>query len=179
MADTGTGWRKHKRALMIAGMVLVLVLAAAAGVGLRQLQKKEVAVPANPTPALPKVVDDLQNLRDKGDEAAFNAALQAALYNSLDDETRYMVHVQEGHYGMQTQQWQAAIDAYSKAMAIAEDKEVAALLGDAYAALGNKAKAIEYYEKAIRLIPADHPNRAGLQEEYQLRIQMVEEGARP
>jgi tetratricopeptide (TPR) repeat protein len=176
MADTEQVGKKHRQALQIAGLVVVIVLAVGAGVGLRLLQNKDVAVP-NPTLTLPKVVDDLQNLRDTGDEAAFNTALDKALHDpSLDSKTRYLVYIQQGHKAMQDQQWQAAIDAYSKAMAIKQDKEVAALLGDAYAALGDKTKAIEFYTKAISLIPSDNPNRDGFKLEYELRIQELVEG---
>jgi tetratricopeptide (TPR) repeat protein len=176
MADTEKVGKKHQKALMITGMLVLLVLAAGAGIGLRTMQR-DTAEEHVPTPTLPKVVDDLQNLRDSGDEAAFNTALQAALHDSsLDSDTRYMVYIQQGHAAMQTQQWQAAIDAYTKAMALKQDKEVAALLGDAYAALGDKAKATDFYNQAIRLIPADNPNRDGFKQEYELRIQELEEG---
>lgn len=178
MAETETHDKKQRRALTIAGFALLLVLATAAGIGLRLLQNDEVQ--PTPTPTLPKVVDNLQDLRDSGDGAAFDVALQKALDdNSLDSGTRYLVYIQAGHAAMQQQDWQAAIDAYTKAMSLKQDKEVAALLGDAYAALGNKAKAIEFYKQAITLIPADSPNYDGTKQEYELRIQEIEEGTQP
>jgi uncharacterized protein HemY len=178
MADVAKVEKKRKKVLMIAGIAALIVLAAGAGVGLRLLQTKDEVAEKTLT-GLPKVVDNLETLRDKGDEKAFNAALQNALKEDLDDDTKYLVHLQKGHLAMQNQQWQAAIDAYEDAMAIKEDKEVVALLADAYAALGNKAKAIEYYEKAIALVPDSNPNRDGIRDEYRLRIQELEEGTQP
>lgn len=53
---------------------------------------------------------------------------------------------------------------------------MAALLGDAYAALGNKAKATEFYNQAINLIPADYPRHGPLKKEYEDRIRALDEG---
>lgn len=171
-----TGNKPKRVWLKIVIFSLLVVLAAGAGVVTRMLNDKN-ETKQTPTAGLPRAVTDLEQLRDKGDQAAFNAKLQATLDDaSLDSETRYLVYIEEGHFALQNQQAQAAVDAYSQAWAIRQDKQVAALLGDAYAALGNKAKATEFYNQAINLIPADYPRRDPLKKEYQARIEALDEG---
>jgi tetratricopeptide (TPR) repeat protein len=171
--------KKRKRGwLKIAAIVLAIVLAAGAGIGLRLAQDKEEA-PHTPTAVLPKEVTDLERLRDSGDQAAFDAKLQETLNNpSLDSQTRYLIYIEQGHSALQAGEFQEAIDAYTNAWQIKQDKQAAALLGDAYAALGDKTKATEFYNKAITLIPADYPNQ-GLKREYENRIKALEEGTPP
>lgn len=159
-------------------IVLLLVLAALAGIVLRWQQQKSDVAQKPTTNGLPTIVNDLERLRDSGDQAAFNAKLEQALDDAnLDAQTRYLVYIEEGHNAMQQQEFEAAVVAYTKALDAKQDKQAAALLGDAYVGLGDSAKAIEFYTKAMTLIPADYPRAGALKAEYQDKIDALEAGA--
>src|SRR5688572_29134932 len=112
-----TGNKPKKIWLKAAIFGVLLMLAAGAGMATRWQQSKNE--PPKPAAGAPSVVTDLERLRDSGDQAAYNAKLQAALQDaSLDGETRYQVYVEQGHGAMQNQKFQAAIDAYLKAWEI-------------------------------------------------------------
>lgn len=171
-----TAEKRKQMWLKAAIFSLLIVLAAAAGIFTRLQQTKD-DVPEKPATGLPTAVTDLERLRDSGDQSAFNTKLQATLADpALDDQTRYLVYVEQGHFAMQNQEAQAAVDAYLKAWQVEQNKQVAALLGDAYAALGNKEKATEFYNRAIGLIPAGYPRHDALKQEYQDRIKALDEG---
>jgi tetratricopeptide (TPR) repeat protein len=173
-----TGKISKKLWLKVVIFSLLVVLAAAAGVATRWLNDKNGTKQAPATTGLPRAVTDLEQLRDKGDQAAFSAKLQETLNDpSLDSGTRYLVYVEQGHHAMQNGQFQAAVDAYTKALDMKQDKQVAALLGDAYAALGDKARATEFYNKAIALIPEDYVRRDALRTDYENRITALDEGS--
>lgn len=156
-------------------VVAILLVAVGGGIAFRWWQAQQTA--QTPLPALPKVVDDLQNLRDTADQTVFDSELDKALADpSTDSETRYLLYVQQGHYAMQNQEWQTALEAYGKAQAIKDIMEVNRLLGEAYYAAGDTARAIEQYRKAINLILDTNPRRDAIKEEYESRIKQFESG---
>jgi tetratricopeptide (TPR) repeat protein len=158
-------------------VIVLLVVALGAGAGLRWWQAQKEAAQQAQLPSLPKAVDNLQNLRDTGDEAGFKKELDKALADpSLDEDTKYLLYVQEGHNALQHHKWAEAIVAYQKAQAIKNSMEIARLLGQVYAESGDTAKAIEQYKKAITLIPTDNPRHDAIKKEYEGIVQRLENG---
>lgn len=172
-----TGNRPNKIWLKVIIFSLLVVLSISAGLATRWLNDKNQTDKTPAAGGIPRAVTDLEQLRDAGDQAAFNAKLQQTLKDdSLDSATRRLVYVEQGHFALQNQDAQSAVEAYTKAWEIKQDKQIAALLGDAYAAVGDTAKAKEFYNQAIGLIPADYPRRDPLTKEYQERINALDEG---
>jgi len=178
MADQAKPKSKHKKLFVIIGIVLIMLLAVSAGVGLRWWQQSQQPAQA-PLLGLPEQVKHLESLRD-GDPAAFDAELDKALADqSLNNDTRYLLYVEQGHRALQNHDWQAAQEAYGKAQSINNTSDVNRLLGEAYYGTGDKDRAIEQYNKAIALIPQDDPRRSAIKEEYENRIKEIETGVMP
>ncbi|HSE60952.1 MAG TPA: tetratricopeptide repeat protein [Candidatus Saccharimonadales bacterium] len=141
---------------LLSGVVVVglLAAAAAAGFGLQFLLNKNNAPTQTVEGKLPAVVDQVQDLRMQGDQQAVSNKINEALKDSsTSNETKYMLYIQQGNVATDKSDWKAAIDSYLKAAAIKETYEVTGLLAETYKQAGDKNKAIEYYKKAIPLIP--------------------------
>jgi len=159
---TGSGGNTRRfltrRNLLFAGItVVVIVVAGAAGVGLRMIQnKKEGGKVTTFTTgkSLPTVVSDAQDLRISGDTAAADKKIDEALNDSKTSaEDRYLLLIQKGAGMFDQKNYTGAIDAYTQAAAAKQTSEAYDLLGDSYAAAGQKDKAIEAYKKALPLVP--------------------------
>jgi tetratricopeptide (TPR) repeat protein len=159
MADMTTAHTGKKRVLVIVGVVAILALAGGAGAFVRSLQTKDNKQAANDPRTTTKSgisheVDELQNLRASGDAEAAAQKIDEGLNKpSSSDKERYYLYIQQGNILADKQDYPGAIASYEKAEAITMTYEIESLLGDTYKSAGNKAKAIEYYKKAIPLVP--------------------------
>lgn len=108
--------------------------------------------------ALPKTVNNVQNLRVQGklDEAQ-KAASDALGDTSTSNDDKYLLYLQQGAAFTEQNNLQAAADSYAKANDIKETYETTGLLGLTWQQIGDKDKAIAYYKKEISLIPTDRP----------------------
>lgn len=164
-----------KKVLLISGALVLIILAGGAGVALRWWQDRN-ADQNQPTPTLPTVVDNLQNLRTE-DPGAFNEELQSALDDpNLDNETRALVYIQQGNQAFDTEKYQEAVDAFMNAEGLMPNSESAQLLATAYEALGQNEQAIQYYTLAIERYPTDDPLHGAQTEYFQERIKDLSEG---
>lgn len=169
IVGSGQGENKKKRLLGIAGIVVLLVLAGAAGVGLRLLQDGDKSEEPAGTKgsSFSSTVDDIQDLRAKGDLEGATARINQALQDpNLPDKERYNIYIQQGNASVDRQDYTSAIVAYEKAAAITKTYEAMLLLGDMWAQVGDKAKAVDYYKKALPLVPAgplEEENKKSLQ----------------
>lgn len=158
MTEVIVGRNKRKLWRPIVAVVTILILAAGAGVGVRWLQTKDDTKTASGAPkgsGFSKNIDDVQSLRAKGDTAGADARINQALADpNISEKERYNLYVQQGNGLADSQNYDGAIASYTKAEAISVTFEITSLLGDTYNAAGNKEKAIEYYKKAIPLVPA-------------------------
>ncbi len=154
IVGSGKGSTKKKRLLIILGVVAVLVLAGAAGLGVRWLQDRDSTDESTQSSGLGQDIDDIQSLRAAGDLNGSDNRINEALENSgVTDEQRYMLYIQQGNNMVDRGDYNGAIDAYLKAEQSSQTYEIAVLLADTYKQADNKEKAIEYYKKAITLIP--------------------------
>jgi tetratricopeptide (TPR) repeat protein len=162
-----------KQIITIASVAGIVLLAAAAGViaqlVVRQTNDRQTSDVLGPM--LPAVVNEAQELRDEGKGEEADKKIDEALASeATSQDTRYMLYIQQGHGFYDKQDWPAAIDAYLKAEAINATLETSELLADTYRSSGDNPKAIEYYKKAITLIPQDNPRRDAIKEGFEIHI---------
>lgn len=118
-------------------LVLMILVVAAAGCKQRQEQR-----PAGQYPAAPLITaDDIRHLQD-----AAKMAKSAAAWTAL------------GNAYMDTKQFNEAIEAYQKALALdPKNVDVRVDVGTCYRGAGKPEKALEEYRKALAINP-DHIN---------------------
>lgn len=137
-----------------AGVGGVLVLAVGAGFLWQMLTRNDNPSQQGPVDSTPDYVNEIQDLRVQGDEQAVEKKINEQLNSgTATDETKYMLYIQQGNAATDKKDYKAAIDSYLKAEAIKVSYEITSLLGATYQQAGDNPKAIEYYKKAIPLIP--------------------------
>jgi tetratricopeptide (TPR) repeat protein len=169
---------KHAKKWLRNALIAVAVIVVAAGLGLatqyiigrHQVQKSKVT-------GLPKVVDDIQNLRLKGDTKEADKKLNQALADpTISDTVKQQLYVQKGYSATQAGDFQAAADAFSKAVAIHPDPDIYRMLGESYFQQGKKADARAAYVKALDLIKSSGGSTGGggLANDLQQRIDIID-----
>jgi tetratricopeptide (TPR) repeat protein len=153
MADTEKPSRK-KVLLTVLSVVVVLIIAGGAGFALRMMQNKDKADVSPKGPTLSQAVSDAQDLRLQGNTDEANKKIDAALNDSsTSKQERYDLLIQKAAGLNDQNDYAAAADVYVQAVAAKQTSNAYDLMGDAYAAAGQKDKAIEAYRKAIPLLP--------------------------
>jgi tetratricopeptide (TPR) repeat protein len=155
----GRGKPKKPRWQFLLGLALAVVLAIAAGGLVRYLQYKDrsASILGKP-PDLPVSVTDSQDLLKSGKTAEAEKSVQDALAKaSTSKEERRLLYVEQGRIAIVKEDYQAAVDAFTKAWEIKETYEVANKLGSSWLHLNDKPKALEFYKKAMQLNPKDSP----------------------
>ncbi len=161
---------RKRTVFKIVGIVSVLLVAGALGVLLRWAIVKHNATPKRDPKALPVIIEDVQNLRISGNDAQAQQKIEDALKSSkTSDKERYMLYIQRGNIAADKDDHQGAIAGYKQAEAVMSTYEVSHLLAFEYEASGDNAKAIEYYQKSIDLLPKN-PLRSEQAATYQQKI---------
>lgn len=159
-----------KKVLTIIGVIIVLMLAVGAGAAFRWMQNKNAANDPNgglkgaqnqTASGLEPAIDEIQNLRLQGKEEEAQKKIDEALRadsgsgsnSSTSDSTKYLLYIQQGNGLLEKQDFKGAISSYEKAYAIKASFEATTLLADTWEQAGDKPKAIEYYKKALPIIP--------------------------
>lgn len=165
----------RKTVLVAAGIVGLLVLATGAGVGLQLLMRSLIPPVVEPDP-LPQVVQEVQNLNleGKGAEADKKVAEDLLKPNISNDE-KYQLYILQGNSLADKGDFNAAVQSYLKAYEIKQNYQSATKVGGAYEGIRDKAKAIEYYRKAMELLPKDYPVYETEIERYELMINNLEQ----
>jgi tetratricopeptide (TPR) repeat protein len=102
--------------------------------------------------------EDARDLRLQGKPGEAQQNVEEQLKDtSLSDTQRYALYRELGILAYDKKDYKTAVTNYEKAAAINETYEITQLLADAWHMAGNDAKAIEYYKKALKLIPQDSP----------------------
>lgn len=171
---------KRRKIIIIVGVIILVVLAAGAGIALRwwqdagQQTNETSETSDDEVPTLPPVVDDLQNLRTEGNEASFNEDIQVALDNpDYDDPTRALIYIQQGSAAYDKKNFQAALEAYMNAENLVHTSETAQLVGYTQEELGDKAKAIEYYQLTIDRLSTDNVLYEADKQYFEERINLL------
>jgi tetratricopeptide (TPR) repeat protein len=140
-----------KKLLVGLGVVVLLGAAAGAGVLLQMYQRQQNPQSADTQKKLPDSVSSAQDLYQAGNAAEANKKINDALNNSsTSNDDKYLLYLSQANFATDKQDYQTAIGALLKAEAIKQTFEVATRLGAAYQQVGDNAKAIDYYKKAIQ-----------------------------
>lgn len=179
MGDMDKIRANKKIVLSVLGVLVVIVIAAGAGIGLRLIQNENAkdndgGKPAFKGQALPADVDEAQNLRLSGDvDGSLKKIDESLAKDSVSSAEKYQLYIQQGNAYVEKGDKPAGINAYVEADKVTSTFETTSLLASMYEEAGNKAKALEYYKKALPLIP-DSPMRVQYKTDIQQKIQTLE-----
>jgi tetratricopeptide (TPR) repeat protein len=147
-----------KKQLLVGGGVIALIVIA---VGLGFLTQQLLKSPPKQQPAqtgsgLPTIVAEVESLRSSGkaDEAAKKTDTALA-QSDLPSSTKHLLYIEKGLAALDTQNYQAALDAFKLAADVEQNTNVYRLIGEANYQLGKKADAVTAYQKAISLIKVE------------------------
>lgn len=152
----------------VAVVAIVLVLALAAGAAARWWQQSKTADKEKQTAAAEETkASKAQDLAVSGNFEKSQQAIDSALKESnISADDKYQLYQQQGLNYENQQQYDPAIQSFKQAMAIKETNGIAEALARVYEAKGDNTQAIEYYRKAIALIPKDYPRTIPMKNYY-------------
>lgn len=167
------GASRKKKILTAVVAVLIVIAAGGAGLGLRWWQDRD----DNSKDQAPQTrsgisseIDAIQDLRAQGDLEGADKLINDSLKDSnISNDEKYLLYIQQGNNLLNGGDMQGALTSYQNAEAIKTTFEVTSLLGNTYRDAGNKEKAIEYYKKAIPLVP-ESPLQAAEKESLEQKI---------
>lgn len=173
-------WPSKGTLLTVTYVALILIFAAGLGV-LAQWLAHRSSDGKNTVTGLPTKVDDVQNLRLAGKQSEANKKIDEALSDpNTSASIKQQLYVQKGYAAMETGDFQAAADAFAKAVEILPDPDIYRMLGEAYFQLGKKADARAAYVKGIDLIKANGGDTgSGLANDLQQRIDIIDGKIKP
>lgn len=148
----------HKRQLIIIiGIVVVLLAAAGSGYYLwHKHQHKAASTP--PTLSVQSVVNDAIQQANNGDSSQALSMLNTAIKNTTNKSDKAALYTQQGNTYENDNNYQSALTSYQNAAQTdGLTYALAQIIAESAQAAGNKQLAIEYYQKAISLIPANDP----------------------
>jgi tetratricopeptide (TPR) repeat protein len=175
MSDVVVHTEKHKPSwfwpVVVAGCI---VLAGALGAGLRVfINHLHPSKPSNFS-GLPSEVDDIQKLRVSGKEDEAITKIKKALDSgSLSKENRYSYYMQLGSAYYDKQKWDDALKAFQGAYALNPIEDATYNIAETYAKIGNAAKAIEYYQKSIKIMDPTSPVASDDKKALEAKIEAV------
>lgn len=167
--------RKGKKKQIITAVVIVLVLAlaVAAGVLVQWLQHKNGSGGGNhgattDTSALdqsgaqvqnslPDSVKTAQNLAESGNYTQSNKDIASSIASSSSNDEKFELYLQQGVNAENEGKWDDALTAYKNAEKLKQTWALYEDLGRASEGKGDKAGAINYYRKAISMLPTSDP----------------------
>jgi tetratricopeptide (TPR) repeat protein len=145
----------HKKLVVAAGIALLVIAMGGVGFLVWWLQHnaggETAATPYNETVEKPgpAAVGEAQKLALGGKTDEAHAKLQEAIGKSTDNQEKQQLFVQQGVTYSNSGDYQKALDAYLEAEKVTSNFTTSHLIGETYEALGNTAKAIEYFKKGI------------------------------
>lgn len=162
----GKVWPKL-RPFLIA--LVIIVLTGAAGLGLRWLLDSQKTAD---TPAV--ATQKAQNQVVSGDFNGAHATIDNALKTAnLSDQEKYSLYSSQAAAYYSEKKYQPALDNYKLAVAIKATQEMYNNMARLAEQLGDKTSAIDYYKKAIALIPKDNPVGGADKDAYEARIKAL------
>ncbi|HEU5187066.1 MAG TPA: hypothetical protein VFT87_01040 [Candidatus Saccharimonadales bacterium] len=169
-------WRKLK-APKILLLIGAIVLVGAAGFGAQLLVRQLQKINEKPKGGAPPAVKEVQELANQGNQEAVDKKIVEKLQDpSVSDNEKYLLYQQQGSRFMAKGEATAAVEAYLKGFGIRQTFELAQAVAGAYWQSGNKERALEYYRKALELVPPDYVLRDDEINSINMMIKMIEEG---
>jgi tetratricopeptide (TPR) repeat protein len=144
-----------KQIVVATGVILLLFAAAGAGFLLWFLQNKDVpkgpaALDKSKAPQMATGVEQAQSLAIAGKPDEAQKVIADALNKpGVSDTDKAQLITQQGLIYANQGDHQKALDTYLEAEKAKSGFTISHLIGEQYEALGNKAKAIEYFKKAV------------------------------
>lgn len=163
------GKNRKKRLLTVLVVAAILIAAIAAGAALRWWQDRGAGTDtAASSEEIAKVASDAQDLTLHGDFDQAHEALDKALADpGLSADERYGLIFQKGLVYENRQQYDLAVNSYLDARSVKDGYDVNQSIARVAEAKGDKGLAIEYYKKAIPLIPDEDPRHDALKRYYE------------
>lgn len=149
---------KARRWLLVLAVIAAVIAAAGAGILVRSLmdRKESVVVPDQ----MPAVIQDVQNLALQGKQDEADRIIEQALQDpATPPDVKFTLYSQQGANYYEKGEYQKALDSYTNAFKIRETFEMAQAIATTWIQLGDKQQAIDFYRKAIELMPQDNPVR--------------------
>lgn len=168
---------KRRKVLIVFGIVAV-ILVVGVGLGVRWwLQQRDYEQQAG-TDAIVEVMEDSQNYMFAGDFDQAHDVVNKALDNPrLSDQAKIDLYLQQGATYESQENYSSAMESYRRAETLAPDSYGIILsIANLATLMDNKELAIEYYKKAIPLLPEDDPMREANRKYLEGWVTILEEG---
>lgn len=160
-----------KRRIIILGTIVVIVIGASAALAIfiSMQQNKSSSngnggTSQNGNSPVPFQKKPAEKTADAAEKTAFEGNVQGgvkqlddAIANTSDDEELYIFYSRKATLLLNNNMLPEALDAAKKAYELHNSSDSAALVGQIAQAQGDKALAIEYYQKAIKHIDTSDP----------------------
>lgn len=128
--------------------IIAFVLAITWWIG--QIKYEDAAKPEN----VERTTEDVQDLTFSGDFNKARETVNSALSNpKLSDDAKHALYIQEATVYETEGNYDSALESYLKAESLKETSGVAQAIASIYVMMENKEKALEYYKKALELMP--------------------------
>lgn len=120
----------------------------------------------------PEAVNKAQNQSASGDYQAAQKTLTDALaQQNVDNDQKFLLLQQQGVVYTNQHQPQQALDVFLQALPLKQtDCTINQLIAEQYEALGNTAKAIEFYKNTIRYLDTSSPVYQSDKQLYQNKV---------
>lgn len=155
-----------KLVLQTLGVVALLAIMAGAGVLVWWLQQQNAATNKGglggysqaKENTMPAAASEAQNLALSGDTAQAQQKISDALKSASGSKEKQQLYVQQGVTYGNAGDYQKALESYLAAEQEQSDFTTSNLIAETYEVLGDKAKAVEYYKKALSQMDANSPS---------------------
>ena len=150
--------RVSKKVWTILGVAVLLLAAVGIGILTQLLQHKDTPADSG-IKKLPSSIGKAEQLYGSGKTQEAEKQLQDALNDpNTSTEDKYLLYSSQAAIASDKQDYKTAIAALLKADEIKQTADTASALGGMYQQIGDKAKSIEYYKKAIERNNIDQTN---------------------
>lgn len=163
--------RKNGLRIMLAVLLVGVIIG---GVLLHKSLQTSPREESQVSPALPKVVDDVQKLRLAGKtDEALKYIDDGLKVPKLSNENKYQLYIQQGNIYAERADFTGAVTSFRQARLVNETYETISKLAAAYQQIGDTTKAIENYKRAIQLNPKDNPVRESQNKQFEEMIKSL------
>lgn len=165
----------RERLLFAGGIALLLLASLTIGVFVQLLQRNSPPSTIVSQKKSPESVSAAQDLRLQGKPEEAGKKIEEALQKAdVPDEERYMLYIQQGVGLSEQKKFPEAIAAYENAVKIKETFEAVNLIASTWDQIGDTAKAIEFYKKAVPLLSKSNPAYEDEKAAVEMRIAELE-----
>lgn len=163
----------HKRRLIIIIGVVVIVLAAAGG-GYYFWHKQQHKAASTPPTVDSSAVNTAIQQANNGNSSQALSTINSAIKSTSDKSQKSALYTQQGNIYQNDNNYQSALTSYQDAaQSDGLTYALAQSIAESAQAAGNKQLAIEYYQKAIALVPSNDPTGGAEKNAFQAAINQL------